>query len=335
MESNKKRIEYIDIAKGIGIILMVLGHIPAFSNNYKFAYKLIYSFHMPLFFIISGFLFKCKNEQNQHIVPGKEYLIKKIRTLLVPYFLFGIPLFLPICLYRDSLDFTTCLKQLLFYPDEIDNLAAPLWFLQALFFTEIIYFFINRYFSKIFKVIMILFWAFFANYNRVDFLIRLPFCLNASFVGLLFFQIGVFVRHLEQTNNIMQKLLNLNFIKIVFVFLFLCVLVLLNSQTEMRLYLYGIVPLFYLNAILGYILIINVSKIIFKLSTANKQQQLINVLKNIGKNGILFVCLNTILIYGTKYCNISVIFTLIYTLGAILLISYLVNKTKLKVILGR
>lgn len=67
---GKERIEYIDIAKGTGIILMVLGHIPAFSNNYKFAYKFIYAFHMPLFFIISGYLFAYKYKQNQIVVRG-------------------------------------------------------------------------------------------------------------------------------------------------------------------------------------------------------------------------------------------------------------------------
>ena len=50
---NKKRIEWVDIAKGIGIFLMVMGHtgIPRIGNQW------IYSFHMPLFFFISGFLF--------------------------------------------------------------------------------------------------------------------------------------------------------------------------------------------------------------------------------------------------------------------------------------
>ena len=45
---NKQRIDWIDIAKGIGIFLMVVGHtsIPSFLSNY------IFSFHMPLFFII-------------------------------------------------------------------------------------------------------------------------------------------------------------------------------------------------------------------------------------------------------------------------------------------
>ena len=51
-----KRIDEVDILKGIGIILMITGHIE-FGSVYD---KWIHSFHMPMFFIISGFLFHVK-----------------------------------------------------------------------------------------------------------------------------------------------------------------------------------------------------------------------------------------------------------------------------------
>lgn len=52
-----KRVEYIDIAKGIGITLVVMGH-NDFALISPFAHKLIYSFHMPMFFFMSGMFFK-------------------------------------------------------------------------------------------------------------------------------------------------------------------------------------------------------------------------------------------------------------------------------------
>jgi fucose 4-O-acetylase-like acetyltransferase len=52
-----KRIGYVDIAKGIGITLVVMGH-NDFSLISPFAHKLIYSFHMPMFFFMSGLFFK-------------------------------------------------------------------------------------------------------------------------------------------------------------------------------------------------------------------------------------------------------------------------------------
>ena len=52
-----KRVGYVDIAKGIGIILVVMGH-NDFELISPFAHKLIYSFHMPMFFFVSGMFFK-------------------------------------------------------------------------------------------------------------------------------------------------------------------------------------------------------------------------------------------------------------------------------------
>jgi fucose 4-O-acetylase-like acetyltransferase len=52
-----KRVEYVDIAKGIGIVLVVMGH-NDFALISPFAHKLIYSFHMPMFFFMSGMFFK-------------------------------------------------------------------------------------------------------------------------------------------------------------------------------------------------------------------------------------------------------------------------------------
>ena len=51
------RIEWIDIAKGIGIILVIAGH--CFYLGYSYP---LYAFHMSLFFLLSGLLFKDKNE---------------------------------------------------------------------------------------------------------------------------------------------------------------------------------------------------------------------------------------------------------------------------------
>ena len=53
----RKRVPSVDIAKGIGIILVVMGH-NDFSLISTFAHKLIYSFHMPMFFFMSGMFFK-------------------------------------------------------------------------------------------------------------------------------------------------------------------------------------------------------------------------------------------------------------------------------------
>lgn len=54
MESriSNKRIVWVDIAKGLSILMMVISH--EMPTN-SFYYALIFSFHMPLFFILSGY----------------------------------------------------------------------------------------------------------------------------------------------------------------------------------------------------------------------------------------------------------------------------------------
>ena len=56
------RIEWIDIAKGFGILLVILGHTIAYDCSH-IVYNSIYSFHMPLFFFLSGVMSKKENTQ--------------------------------------------------------------------------------------------------------------------------------------------------------------------------------------------------------------------------------------------------------------------------------
>lgn len=53
MEQAKNRIEYLDIAKAIAIFLVVVGH-AALTFDKPYWRIAIYSFHMPLFFVVSG-----------------------------------------------------------------------------------------------------------------------------------------------------------------------------------------------------------------------------------------------------------------------------------------
>lgn len=77
-EAAVKRKSFIDIAKGIGIILVVLGHL---DTGGQISREIIYSFHMPLFFILSGAFAKTNTD-------FKAYLTKSFKTLYIPYLIF-------------------------------------------------------------------------------------------------------------------------------------------------------------------------------------------------------------------------------------------------------
>lgn len=75
---NKKRIQFIDLAKGFAILLVIIGHI----ETIPYVKHLIYSFHMPLFFILSGYFFK--NEES-----FRKAFKKLFSTLIIPYLIVG------------------------------------------------------------------------------------------------------------------------------------------------------------------------------------------------------------------------------------------------------
>lgn len=64
---TKKRIEWLDIAKGICILLVVLGH--ELTWNEKLRY-LIYAFHIPMFFILSGMTAYITKETETSVYKG-------------------------------------------------------------------------------------------------------------------------------------------------------------------------------------------------------------------------------------------------------------------------
>ena len=73
---GNKRIEYLDYVKGFGILLVILGHVYTGDNYIKIW---LCSFHMPLFFIISGCLLKYNDCRN---ISLKEFIRKRINGLI-------------------------------------------------------------------------------------------------------------------------------------------------------------------------------------------------------------------------------------------------------------
>ena len=67
------RLSYMDIAKGFGILCVIAGHMGNEAIN-----RFVFSFHMPLFFIISGYFLSQKH-------TPKEVLFKRCKKLLPPY----------------------------------------------------------------------------------------------------------------------------------------------------------------------------------------------------------------------------------------------------------
>ena len=80
-----------DNLKFLLILLVVVGHFADFftaeSNSFRALFLFIYSFHMPMFFFVSGWFFKSKDNVGHQI-------IRKIKTLLGPYIVFELILWI-------------------------------------------------------------------------------------------------------------------------------------------------------------------------------------------------------------------------------------------------
>lgn len=123
---------YIEMAKVIGIVLVVTGH--SFGAG-LFAAKL---YHMPLFFVISGLTLKAVASSD-----FKDFAIKKLKRLYVPFLVYELvflalnPLLTGIGVlsekYESAADFCKALIHILLF-DNCNILLSPIWFLTVLFF---------------------------------------------------------------------------------------------------------------------------------------------------------------------------------------------------------
>ncbi len=194
------RVAYVDIAKGIGIILVVMGH-NDFSLISPFAHKLIYSFHMPMFFFMSGMFFKPD-------VPFWTFIRNRYHRVLKPF------VAILLLIYFASLSFSKVglvmatrrlLKAMYANGHYLD--WVQLWFLPHLFIVSVLAYFYFRAVRqpRIFQLRWVLlltiyimgvlnigaFWPFnFDLANRAFTLYGLPFSLDIAVVSGFFFILG-------------------------------------------------------------------------------------------------------------------------------------------------
>ena len=152
----KERILYIDNLRAFAIMLVVMGHILQFTfgDSHGFDhpfFKFIYSFHMPLFFFISGMFAKgftppltlCKYLNNN--------IVRKSKALLIPYITWSliINLLISVGAYSKDILNTT-------------SLGALYWFLPSLFEAFILFFILQPLVCRLNKrsniIIEILYW---------------------------------------------------------------------------------------------------------------------------------------------------------------------------------
>lgn len=186
--ANRKRVIFIDLVKAIAIILVVLGHCiqygsgngylrtEAFFDNVVF--KTIYSFHMPLFMLISGYLFACGIDRK----TTKEIFFTRLRSLIIPIFVWAIIPLLLYILHTDNLSIWSTIEHYVTY------CFKSLWFLWAVFWLSLIVTAVNRVFKDNILIYILIFVVAFLipdSYNLYLYKYMYPFFVVGYFFSKL------------------------------------------------------------------------------------------------------------------------------------------------------
>lgn len=184
---TEKRIDWIDYAKAIGIFLVVVGH--TYAGNALTNW--IYSFHMPLFFFLSGTMLRNRGGYWQ-------YIVKRFKRMLIPYLLYSIIYLVynflsVVVLHKDY----NLIKNMIgiFLQLRWSEYSLGLWFLPLLFLSEIIVAAVIRLqLSLQFLIIIILTASGFAYAQYVN--TPLPWGADAALIVSLFIWLGYISRPL-------------------------------------------------------------------------------------------------------------------------------------------
>lgn len=188
----KRRESWADLCKWIGIVFMVWGHAGVSTEVDIY----LHSFHMPIFFFLSGYWFTAGK------YGLRDFLKRRARSLLIPYFFYGAVL----CILWNG-------YSLLFSPDQFvpwDKIARSLflfnadfspfaaiqWFLTALFLSEILFFFLERVFPQkkwspaVIALLVSLPGYFWLSWD----LGRIVWSMDCAFTGTAFYAFGYFLK---------------------------------------------------------------------------------------------------------------------------------------------
>lgn len=201
----KKYYNELTLLKGIGIILVILGHSFSFtgfdllSNNFnKYIHNIIYSFHMPLFFFISGLLSYSLKKYSI-----KVFYLSKIKRLLVPYIFINLIDIIPRHLFNNLVNNkSNSLERVILYS------GATTWFIYTMFVLFLIFPIFDKYFFKKDKYYLVGVILFLVNYFKLGTEIEL-FTINKLIYMSFYFYIGYMLR--KYYDDFRKSLRNNNF----------------------------------------------------------------------------------------------------------------------------
>ncbi len=296
--SQSNRIEFIDLAKGVCIILIVAGHcglsaIPGLES------WVIVSFY----FLLSGLFFK---------IDGgiKKFIIKKTNQILVPFIFFAIP---GLILYSIVKGWEYSSLLALFqtngpYPRVLGN--GALWFLISLFNCGLMFAIVKTYVKS--TILQGLVFVFLGAVGLVlsHYKIRLPLFLASSFTAIPFYWAGYYLKQTKLLYKSSYDKYNLLFFIILYAISYLLSLLRADAHFDSRLNIISIVD---------YPLIVTS---LFALLFLCKAIKHLPIVSYIGRYSLVVLCTHMLVLRSVEFIvdlNTVCLFLITLTISTILI----------------
>ena len=329
------RIAWIDIAKGYGILFVIFAHLDVGILG-----TWIYTFHMQLFFLLSGYVFGLKYD-------FRTFVNKKIHSIVIPYITLGIPMIIFKILsyyHASTLDISTIKELIVDFC--LQRRFWTLWYIACLFWLNIIFYIIVSKLKKIKCIVFVSFMMFWIGIMYYHFGGKsLPWNIDVCLTAILFFAVGFWLK-----NNYINIREKITIISSVILFIFFGVINLIFGYLGIKIAgygmemfgsRYGFPPLTIISAFAGIFCVIIFSHW-FNLS----------FIKYIGRNSLLYYAWHQTIIMplvtgSLKYVGVirddmttiekflEKIIELIIIVLVLTICNMVISKTKLKFMLGR
>lgn len=274
---TKIRNASLDRAKGIGILLVILGHLLVYKEHFS---NIVYYFHMPLFFVISG-CFLSYNPQTSI----KNQVVKVCYQLLFPYMFFHLIMAVLLGAFKGvGMNFFGGVIYDVFYSWGSGTLfLAPLWFLPILAISRTLVLFVQylemRYNKNIVRCITILILVIVTLLTKDIPEFVVPFRLNALPTTILFVYLGfIFSIQVQTISEWRQR-----YWVVPLALIILIGTEYINGNVNISIGLFNNYVLYMMAAISGVYLVLSLSK-----------YDINNFLEYLGKNSLLIFCVNSI-----------------------------------------
>ena len=190
---STERVYWLDALKAIGLFFVILGHTDGIAEWLR---TYIHSFHIPLFFFISG----CLANRRDLAAPFSPVWRRHFRSLILPYFTFGF------------ISYMVWLLAGRFYGRDVGLAVSPvrpligmlygigvnhwlrhnvsLWFLPALFSLRLIFYWLQRYCTGLGLAYGVIFLSLVGGTATTVLPFRLPWGIEPACIGLMFYWAG-------------------------------------------------------------------------------------------------------------------------------------------------